>query len=224
MQIDHLMPFIFTGLTISVLHAALPTHWLPFVLAAKAQNWNYRRLLTVLSIAGLGHVLTTTALGAGLIWFSLKLNENYESLFVLIASISTFLFGVYYIVQFLRGQRHSHCKHHHPHEHDYAKASQDGWAILGLLSLLTFSPCESFLPVYVSAWPAGWVGFMVLSVVLATGTLVAMIVFTTLAFFGYQQLKFKFLENYEKLIIGAVLIFLSIIVYFVEQGHNHPHG
>lgn len=222
MQIDHLVPFIFTGLTVSILHAALPTHWLPFVLAAKAQKWSYQRLLTILFIAGFGHILTTTVLGFLLVWFSLKLNESYETIFILIASLSTFLFGVYYLVQFFRGHRHSHCKHHHPHEHDYLKTSQDGWAILGLLSLLTFSPCESFLPIYISALHTGWIGFTVLSLVLALGTLSAMILFTTLAYNGMKQLKFNFIENYEKLIIGTVLVILSVVVYFIE---SHPgHG
>ncbi len=223
MQIDQLLPFLITGLTVAVLHAAIPTHWLPFVLAAKAQRWPYKKLIAVLSIAGLGHILTTIVLGAGIVWFSLKVNERFQSLFVIVATLSTFLFGLYYFVQFFRGRRHSHCDHHHPHEHDFSKTSQDGWAILGLLSLLTFSPCESFLPVYISAWQLSWSGFVALSIVLAAGTLTAMILFTTLAFFGVNKLNFKFLENYEKLIIGSVLIILSILVYFIEAGHKHGH-
>src|SRR5262249_6816494 len=39
-----------------------------------------------------------------------------------------------------------------------AKVS-DRTAILSLLALLTFSPCEGFLPVYVSAIRFGWGGF-----------------------------------------------------------------
>lgn len=221
MDLQHLIPFIITGLTVSLLHAALPTHWLPFVLAAKTQKWPYKKVLAILMIAGTGHILTTTVIGAGVVWFSMKINENFERLFMLAASLSIFLFGLYYIVQFFRGQRHSHCHHHHPHEHDYAKNAKDGWAILSLLSLLTFSPCESFLPVYVSAWQTGWIGFFILSGVLALGTLTAMIIFTSLAYFGLKQIRFQFLENFEKLIIGAILIMLSLVVYIMESGHQH---
>jgi nickel/cobalt transporter (NicO) family protein len=221
MDLQHLIPFIVTGATVSLLHAALPTHWLPFVLAAKTQKWPYRKVLAILLIAGSGHILTTTAIGAAVVWFSMKLNDNFEKIFILMASFSVFCFGVYYIVQFFQGKRHSHCSHSHPHEHDYNKSAKDGWAVLSLLSLLTFSPCESFLPVYMSAWQTGWFGFFVLSAVLAVGTLTAMVVFTSIAYYGMKQMRFQFLENYEKLIIGSILILLSVLVYFMESSHQH---
>ena len=51
-----------TGFTVAFLHAAIPTHWLPFVVAARAQHWNSAKTLVVTGIAGSGHVLFTTAL------------------------------------------------------------------------------------------------------------------------------------------------------------------
>ena len=42
-------------------------------------------------------------------------------------------------------------------------AKADDWAaISGLFVMLTLSPCEGFLPVYLSAVPLGWRGFAVL--------------------------------------------------------------
>lgn len=38
----------------------------------------------------------------------------------------------------------------------------DKAVILGLFRLLTFSPCEDFLPVYLSGIKYGWAGFVVL--------------------------------------------------------------
>jgi ABC-type nickel/cobalt efflux system permease component RcnA len=141
------LPAILTGLTVSVLHASLPTHWLPFVLASRTQKWSYKRTFSILMIAGLGHVLTTTLLGALIVWFGVKISQESERIFIFIAASAVFLFGAYNIVQHLRGHKHSHCDDTHPHHHDYKKTSNDGWAVLSLLSLLTFSPCESFLPV-----------------------------------------------------------------------------
>ncbi len=221
MDFQHLLPFGITGLTVAVLHAAMPTHWLPFVLAAKAQKWTYKKVLTILSIAGLGHVMTTTLLGAAIVWFGIRVTESLGQIFIVVASLSIFLFGLYYIVQYFRGHRHSHCRHDHPHVHDYNKTAKDGWAILSLLALLTFSPCESFLPVYMSAWNTGWHGFFVLSGVLAIGTLLSMILFTSIAFFSLKQIRLQFLENHEKLIIGTILIILSLIVFAMESTHHH---
>lgn len=217
------IPYVLTGLFVSVLHAALPTHWLPFVLAGRAQKWSYKRTISVLMIAALGHILTTTAIGAAIIWFSLKLNENFEHLLVIVASLTTFLFGLYYIIQYFTGHKHTHCDHDHPHIHDYASNAKDGWAVLSLLSLLTFSPCESFLPIYLSAWETGWSGFFILSAVLALGTLLSMMFFTSLAYMGMKQLRFRFLEDHEKIIVGVILILLSVVVYISELSH-HTHG
>src|SRR5262249_31279190 len=59
---------IVTGFTVAFLHAAIPTHWLPFVVAARAQRWNPAKTLIVTGVAGSGHVLFTPAFG-GLIWW-----------------------------------------------------------------------------------------------------------------------------------------------------------
>ena len=217
------LPFVVTGLIVSALHAALPTHWLPFVLAARSQKWSYPKTISILLIAGIGHILTTALIGAGLVWFGLKISDTLQNLLVLAASLSLFFFGIYYIIQSRRGFSHAHCSHNHPHTHDYKDSSKDGWAILSLLTLLTFSPCESFIPVYVSAWSLGWVGFFGLTIVLTVGTLAAMIIFTSMAFFGFRQINLSWLERREKLIIGIVLILFSIAIYFLESGHQHAH-
>ena len=52
-----------SGLAVAFIHAAIPTHWLPFVLASRAQGWTHSRTLGVTALAGTGHVLVTAALG-----------------------------------------------------------------------------------------------------------------------------------------------------------------
>lgn len=218
---NNLWPFLLTGLTVSILHAALPTHWLPFVLAGRAQKWSYSRTVSILMIAGLGHILTTSLIGAAVVWFGLRLHENFQHIMILVASVSVLAFGLHNLWQHFHGIKHSHCDHSEPHKHDYQMNSKDGWAILSLLSLLTFSPCESFLPIYVSAWQTGWFGFFMLTLVLGIGTLLAMLCFMTLLHFGMKQMKLQWLENNEKLIMGSILILLSIVIYFSEVSHNH---
>ncbi len=218
---NQLWPFLLTGLTVAILHAALPTHWLPFVLAGRSQKWTYRRTVSILLIAGSGHVLTTSLIGAAVVWLGLRLNENFQHVMTLVATFSVFSFGSYNLVQHFRGIKHSHCDHTEPHKHDYQMKSKDGWAVLSLLSLLTFSPCESFLPIYVSAWQTGWAGFGALTVVLGLGTLLAMLCFMTLLHFGMKQIKLQWLENNEKLIMGIILVALSFVIYFTEVTHNH---
>jgi nickel/cobalt transporter (NicO) family protein len=244
--------FIIAGLSVSFLHAILPNHWLPFVLAGRAQKWSMGKTLSVVMLAGGGHVLITTILGVLIVWMGVALTDYIEAWAEPLASGVLVLLGLYYIVQHFRGvghshlhipglghahdhhhhdQEHSHDDHehahdhddhthddeHHPHEDD-ARFAPDKVAVVSLIALLTFSPCEGFLPIYLTAWPHGWTVFILLSVVLAVGTLAGMLVFTGLTFLGVNKLDMPWLERYENFILGGVLILLGIgVVLF----HHH---
>lgn len=222
MNYFNLIPILITGLLIALLHAAIPTHWLPFVIAARGQKWSWKKTQSILLIAGLGHVIMTTLLGALIFVLGLSFFQRYQSYFLLLASLSIGLFGLYQIVQHFQGHKHSHClqtdQHHHAEE--FQKTGQDGWAILSLLSLLTFSPCESFLPVYLSAVQYGWQGFLFLSLILAVGTLFSMLILTWISFHGLARFKMNWIEDYEKLVTGIGLLILSALVFLIE---NHQH-
>ena len=51
------------GFAAAFLHAALPTHWLPFVLVSRAQKWSVARMLGVVAAAGAAPVATTAVVG-----------------------------------------------------------------------------------------------------------------------------------------------------------------
>jgi hypothetical protein len=85
-----------------------------------------------------------------------------------------------------------------------------------LLAVLTFSPCEGFLPVYLSGISYGWAGFLLLSGVLATATLAGMVTFTWLSVAGLERLKLAALEKYENAILGGLLVLLGITVMIFE--------
>lgn len=129
----------------------------------------------------------------------------------------------------------SHGSHAHNHEvrfeeHSHAPAGQaaahgnqpvgattksDKAVILGLLTLLTFSPCEGFLPVYLSGISYGWTGFAALSTVLAVATISSMALFTWLMMSGIERLPLGFLERYESGILGSLILFLGIGIIFL---------
>jgi ABC-type nickel/cobalt efflux system permease component RcnA len=116
--------------------------------------------------------------------------------------------------------------HEHEHavpliaeEHDFSKPISrvsDRAAIVGLLALLTFSPCEGFLPIYVSAVRLGWAGFAFSSVVLAAATVGGMITFTSLTLAGLNKVRLAAIENYESGILGTVLCILAVVIILLE--------
>jgi nickel/cobalt exporter len=96
------------------------------------------------------------------------------------------------------------------------RARSDRAVIVGLLALLTFSPCEGFLPVYLTGIRYGWAGFALLSVVLALATVTGMVIFTWLTLTGLERLKLEAVERVESGILGAVLCTLGLAVMVFE--------
>ena len=233
-----------TGFTVAFLHAAIPTHWLPFVVAARAQHWNSVKTLVVTGIAGSGHVLFTTVLGVVVAWGGIAMNAKWNRTFPLIAGGALIALGLFYLVSRFKGRhahvhlfgmpghhaRHHHrddarsCMNHHHEqeeieeiEHKWSQPRSDWAVIAGLVALLTFSPCEAFLPVFLTGAKYGWFGFALLSAILAIATVAGMIVFTWLTLLGLQRLRFKAIEKYEPFTVGAVFCLLGLIIILFEH-------
>ena len=225
------------GCAVAFLHAAIPTHWLPFVVAARAQQWNKPKTLTVTGIAGAGHVLFTTALGVLVVWGGMAIDSRLGRFFPLVAGGALIALGLFYLVRQFRGTGHSHLfggHSHHQHEHEHAHAYEpdseiaaiksrwsqqksDWMVIAGLFALLTFSPCEAFLPVFLMGARYGWIGFALLSATLAVATVAGMIVFTSLTLAGVEKLNFRALEKFESGILGGVLCLLGMLIILFEH-------
>lgn len=236
MNMSVLIPIIVAGFSVAFFHAAIPTHWLPFVLISRAQRWSTGKTLGVTAIAGGGHVLFTAFLGMIIVWLGIKLDEKIGHLFPFVAGGALVCVGIIYLIKYLRGERgHSHGHgHHHSHHHagigDPKKVSvgvvdlqsnrigkSDRATILSLLAMLTFSPCESFVPVYVSGISFGWAGFLILTLILSVGTLLGMMVFTWLTLMGMRKIELKFIEKYENLFTGILLFGLGGLVILLEH-------
>jgi nickel/cobalt exporter len=251
MNLPILISILSAGFAVAFFHAAIPTHWLPFVVASRAQGWTRGETLGVAALAGGGHIAVTTLLGLLLVWFGMALDRMTGHIFPWIAGGVLIAIGLFYLARQARGQHihfipGAHGHHHHDadchddHAHgssnyqidekadallpavaaDAAARAQprvsDRTAILSLFVLLTLSPCESFLPFYVSAVRYGWLGFAVSSAVLAVATLAGMLVFITLTLSGLERVDLKSLERYEGTILGLILCALGVMLVLVE--------
>jgi ABC-type nickel/cobalt efflux system permease component RcnA len=338
-----------TGFTIAFLHAAIPTHWLPFVLTGRVQKWSRAKTLLVTAVCGSGHVLFTAALGFLVAWLGIAISDRVGVWFPRIAGGTLLLFGLFYVYRQFTGHGHGHSHlfgghgHDHGHEetdghkhgphggplvdtghgrielsvfetgvpplfrlyftdaagreipppapsgialstrrpdgtrqdfsfftaanylesleeipepheftvllelrhgghvhthevafiegHDHgahghepaaeprppAPASSDWAAMVTLFTLLTFSPCEGFIPVYVSGIRYGWGGFALLTLILSVATIAGMVTFTWLTLVGLEKLKLRWLERYESGVMGGLLCLLGLFVIVFEK-------
>lgn len=224
-----------TGFGVAFFHAAIPTHWLPFVLTARVQGWNASKTIAVTALAGTGHVLVTAALGLAITLFGAAISDRIGAWFPRIAGGALLLFGLYYLFRQVIGKGHVHFhyphehlhldegdhEHDHVHEHHHdhecrAHPTSDRAAILSLLAFLTFSPCEGFVPFYVSGIRYGWAGFAVLTAVLSVATVAGMVIFTSLTLAGLSKIKLGLLEKYESVLMGVLLCAVGILIIFFE--------
>ena len=216
-----------TGFGIAFFHAAIPTHWLPFVLTARAQRWNRSKTLIITAMAATGHACFTATLGLIVAWLGIALSDRIGALFPWIAGGALISFGLFYIIRQLTGRPHTHLHlGHEGHSHDHAHSQPENRmsfsktdlaAISSLLALLTFSPCEAFVPVYVSGVRYGWHGFALLTIILTVATIAGMVAFTGLALTGIEQVKLRSFEKYEAGVMGALLCAVGVLIILFEQ-------
>ncbi|MCC5022981.1 MAG: hypothetical protein J6386_09400 [Candidatus Synoicihabitans palmerolidicus] len=234
----------FSGFAVAFLHAAIPTHWLPFVLVGRARGWTTARTLLMVAAAGLGHVGLTSLLGLGIAWFGFQLDESLGHAFPLLTAGLLFAIGLYYAWRQCSGR--GVCHHHPPgsahapsaecssHEHDHehthwdeelkdtplVKPDRGDWAaVSGLFLMLTLSPCEGFLPIYLSGVQFGWRGFVVLSLILGVGAVGGMTLLTWLTLVGSKRFRVERFERYEAGLLAGLFTVLGIIALTLQHSH-----
>ena len=230
-----------TGFTVAFLHAAIPTHWLPFVATGRAQGWSHGKTLAVTALAGTGHVLTTALLGLLLTLFGVAVSARVGAWFPRIAGGLLIALGLFFLWRQWSGKGHSHTHlfgndghhHHHHHEHDHEHQlktalthlrapdvsqtrTSDRMAIVSLFALLTLSPCEGFLPIYVTGIRFGWSGFALLTLILSVATVAGMIFFTSLTLAGIRNLRLRWFEEHESGVMGSLLLGVGVLVLVFE--------
>lgn len=117
---------LFAVATVGVLHTIVPDHWLPISLLARQEGWTRRETALTAAGAGVGHSLSTLAIGL-VIWLAgAALAARFANTVETIASLALIGFGLWIALGSLRdlrkgghGHSHGHHGHHHHHHHDH---------------------------------------------------------------------------------------------------------
>ena len=187
----------------SIIHSLIPTHWLPFVLAARAHRWNIGKTLLVTGVAGFFHVLSTIFLGVAIAFIGKNIISE-QSVDAVTAAILIIL-GLILIILHIVGKGRHHCK----------TVISEKVTFASLILLLILSPCEAVIPLFIPVALKGDIMFILaLSLSLIILTVGCMLILVALSLRGVSTLsdRFHFLEHYEKLIIGSMLCIIGIII------------
>ena len=202
------------GFVAAFLHAALPTHWLPFVLVGRAQRWSLSRNLLAVTAAGLAHIASTAVVGSLIVAAGMALDEIVAGVLPHLSAILLFGFGGFYLVRsFIRRPAMAGGPPLDLAEPTVSHAA----AFWGLVAVMALSPGEVLLPIYMSSAQEGVGALALLTGVFAVGTILGMATFTTLARAGASVLKLERWARYEGAVLGLALIAIGLLVVL----HQH---
>ena len=216
LEFDVLLSLLGGGFVAAFLHAALPTHWLPFVLVGRAQHWPLSRTLAAVATAGLAHIGTTAVLGGLIVAAGLALDQFVTGLMPALSALLLLGFGVFYLVRAAIRRPAPLAANGATLELSEPTVSHAA-AFWGLVVMLAVSPGEVLLPIYMSSAPEGLGALGLLTVAFALGTVMGMAVFTTLARAGASALRLERWARYEGAVLGVALIGLGLLVFM----HQH---
>ncbi|XP_037416637.1 uncharacterized protein LOC119279521 [Triticum dicoccoides] len=198
--------------TVSLLHSFIPTHWLPFSIVGRAQRWPLSRTLLVTAFGAVLHVVSTALLGITAVTMANTIagEETVHKL----ASLLLIFLGAGYILLFALGKGgHSHA-HNHPMEK---------MAVAGLVLVPALSPCATTLPVFLAVGNSS--SMMILAIiVLLFSTITVMTSLVALSFYGASQIKFHWVERYDKVLVGSVLCLVGVLTYVFHHHDGDEHS
>lgn len=203
---------LLSSIALSVVHAAIPNHWMPLVAIGNTEKWSMNETLMVTGIAGLAHVLSTILIGIGVGWAGYALYSEYEWLIYSIAPAILIVLGVIYL--FL-DRRHGH--HHHHFEGATGRTDVSKISLIGsLTAAMFFSPCLELETYYFTAGMYGWTAILGVSLVYLLVTVSGMMALVYLGLKGMQKFDWHALEHHEKAITGWILILIGIATLIVN--------
>jgi len=196
-------------IAVTAVHALMPTHWLSFVLVARAQRWSRAKMIEVVLLSGLGHVTTTTLVGLAAAALGKELHLRSEKLGTPLPALILLAFGLYYLVVGWRREGHRHCAHDHSEDPIMA----DKVAAWALFLEMTLSPCETLVPIFFASGSLPWGTLVAMAIIMSLATVGAMCALAFVGYTGYQKLTFPWLEHNERLILGLIMILLGAFAY-----------
>ena len=209
---------IFIGsFLLSLVHASIPSHWLPLIAISKTEKWTEKETLIVTAITGTSHIMSTLIIGIIVGFVGYKLSESYHMITKLAAPIVLILLGLIY---FFLEYRHSLITTEHRHHHidvDTITKNKSKRTIVATLSVaMFFSPCLELEVYYFTASHLGWIGIGIVSIVYFFVTVLGMMLLVYSGSKGVKKLQWHFLEHHDKFISGVILILVGLLAFFVE--------
>ncbi|MBL7826257.1 MAG: hypothetical protein JNJ57_06465 [Saprospiraceae bacterium] len=194
---------LLASLTVSLLHAAIPNHWLPIVAIGKKSGWSAAKAVRITMYAGSAHALSTILIGLALSVMGWQLKEWVHVFTSVAAPALLILLGSVFI------WRHYYHRHFHLHTPVKEQQNEKG-LILALATAMFLSPCLEIGAFFVLAGTHGAAATFLLCGFYFISTVGGMAVWVWMVWHGLKLSNWHALEHYAGIISGAVLVLSGI--------------
>ncbi len=192
---------------ISLLHALIPSHWIPLVAFARLQKWTDRETLRVSFYLALSHVLSTVLLGIVLGLFFYGLRSYFQILFHWVGPIVLVLSGFYFMYR--------HHTHHHFHidDHMLDQTQTRRQIIYALLAYMFLSPCMEIIAYFINAGLLSWSLLAICVIIYVVISVLGMLCWVYVAFRGLKLLNVHRLEHNAGIITGLIMVITGLLSF-----------
>jgi len=220
-----------TAITIAFIHTIIGIdHYIPFIALGKANSWSMKKTLLIVFLCGLGHVLSSVALGFAGIALSVGVSflVDIENIRGILATYFLIAFGLVYtaygIRHIIKNKTHRHITsdghtimHVHSgqsenHEHRRNARTKTN-ALWGLFILFVLGPCEPLIPLLM--YPAAaqnMFALVLVTISFSVCTISTMLFMTYLGLKGVGLLKTHKLDRYSHALAGSALVVCGISI------------
>jgi sulfite exporter TauE/SafE len=225
-----------TAASIGFIHTVIgPDHYLPFVVISRARRWPLRKTLFISFLAGLGHILSSVALGFVGIGLGIAVAriggvETWRgSLAAWLLIGFGFAYGVWGLWRAIKKRPHAHAhahsddaEHQHAHTHQgehyhlHGRASTASLTPWILFTIFVFGPCEPLIPLVM--YPAARhspAGVALVAAAFGATTIATMLAIIAVSSWGISFVQLGKLERYSHALAGAMIFVLGLTVRFL---------
>lgn len=201
---------ILTGaIIISLLHALIPSHWLPVIAIGRQYQWGVNEVTKVTFLIALAHVLSTLLIGWALGLTGHRLAHDLEEITHIAAPAILILMGLVYIYR--------HYRHKHFHlQGGPLKVSSKKNIILSLSLAMFLSPCMEIEALFLMAGLESMALLATISLVYLVVTLLGMVILVRVAYTGFLKFDSHKLEHNAGIITGVTLILTGLAAAFLH--------
>lgn len=200
---------IITGaITISLLHAVIPNHWLPVIAIGRKEEWTIAEITQVTFAAGAAHVLSTIAIGVLLGIISEGLADRISSFTRFIAPSVLILAGLHFLRQ--------HYKHNHFHlQKEQLQKRTKASIVAALVTVMLFSPCLEIEAYFLLAGTQGWHMIILIAAIYSFTTIGGMLIWVRIVYKRVLKFNWHRWDHNAGIITAITLILTGIVSFFI---------